>query len=450
MPVPPRPRLTDRVVVRRHLGDEDVVVLHDHDSRHVMRILLVQWQVLALADGTRDLEGITLAARARGIQASVADVAEFLAHLADKGMLADGPTEPAEVDDPDADLLEVPLDPIEGWTFACSGRGVCCEVFPTILFTAHEASKAMVLLEDEPHDFYPQHGAPRDDGAVAPILVEGRCRYLADDRRCTLHARGGTAAKPAGCRAFPMQSVYDGERVRAAFAFECACVVDGIGATDGLPPVPEGARVLGDLPRPTRVGRLPDRVPVDGTRFADRAATRELFRALASMDAPADVARGLFALGTALAEGGLAADAYRDGPLDEAAAMAFLARLRESVSAWREPLAAFRTERDLTRLGLDWLVAAADRIAERGLPPPPAAGSSAAEIEAFYVRNACFLYRDALGTLPLATAFAVRALRVWLARAIAEAPPEDPRAAEPLTLVEVLFRAAGLDAFAAT
>lgn len=447
--VPARPRLTDRVVCRRHLGDEDVVVLHDHASRHVMRILPVQWQVLALADGTRDLEGVTLAAKARGIHASVGDVAEFFGHLAEKGMLADGPTEPAEIEDPDADLLDAPLDPIEGWTFACSGRGVCCEIFPTILFTAHEASRAMVLLEDEPHDFYPQVGVPREDGAVAPILVEGRCRYLDDARRCALHAKGGPAVKPAGCRAFPMQSVWDGERVRAAFAFECACVVDGIGAAGGQPVVPEGARVLGDLPRPTRVGRLPERVALDGVRFADRDAARAFFRALAGEEAPADVARGLWALGHAIAAGRLDAAAYRDErAIDEAAALAFLARLRASVSAWREPLAAFRTEKDLTRRALDWMVAAADRVAERGLPAAPELGSRAAEAEAFYVKTACFLYRDALGTLPLATAFGVRALRVWLARAIAEAPPDDPRAAEPLTLVEVVFRAAGLDAFA--
>ncbi len=427
------------------------MVLHDHASRHVMRILPVQWQVLALADGTRDLEGVVLAAQARGITAAVSDVAEFLGHLAEKGMLADGPTEPVESEDPDADILDAPLDPIEGWTFACSGRGVCCEIFPTILFTAHEASRAMVLLEDEPHDFYPQVGVPREDGAVAPILIEGRCRYLADDRKCALHARGGSASKPAGCRAFPMQSVWDGERVRAAFAFECACVVDGIGAAGGLRAVPEGARVLGDLPRPTRVGRLPDRVSLDGARSAERDAVRDFHRALAAMDAPADVARGLWALGGSIAAGALAAEAYRgEAPIDEAAVQVLLARLRASVSAWREPLAAFRTERDLTRRALDWMVAAADRIAARGLPAAPPRASRAAEVEAFYVRSAAFAYRDALGTLPLATALAVRALRVWLARAIAEAPPDDPRAAEPLTLVEVVFRAAGLDAFAVT
>ncbi len=55
---PNRPRLNDQVVVRRHLGEGDTVVLHDETSRRVSRILPVQWQVLALADGTRDTEAM--------------------------------------------------------------------------------------------------------------------------------------------------------------------------------------------------------------------------------------------------------------------------------------------------------------------------------------------------------------------------------------------------------
>jgi hypothetical protein len=43
----------------------------------------------------------------------------------------------------------------------------------------------------------------------------------------------------------------------------------------------------------------------------------------------------------------------------------------------------------------------------------------------------------------------VRALRIWLARALPTVViPADPRADEPLALVEVMFRAHGLDAFA--
>ena len=53
--------------------------------------------------------------------------------------------------------------------------------------------------------------------------------------------------------------------------------------------------------------------------------------------------------------------------------------------------------------------------------------------------------RDALGSLPLVTAFRVRAIRVWLARAWIV---DDRRASEPLALVEAMFRAHGLDAFA--
>ncbi|MBX3270668.1 MAG: hypothetical protein KF729_10420, partial [Sandaracinaceae bacterium] len=270
--LPHRPRLTEQVIARRHVGEDDVVVLHDHASRRVTRILPVQWQVLALADGTRDLEGVALAARARGIETDLADLEGFLAHLAALGMLTEGPVEPKDGsdDDPDADLLEVPLDPIDRWTFRCTGRGACCEIFPTILFTPMEAHRALAVLPDEPHEFYPERGAGREGGALAPVLVEGRCRYLDDARRCALHARAGFDAKPGGCRAFPMQPVYDGERVRVSFAFECACVVDGIGDATGDAPVPREARVLGDLPRPTQVGRVPERVALDDARAAGR------------------------------------------------------------------------------------------------------------------------------------------------------------------------------------
>ncbi|MBX3275681.1 MAG: hypothetical protein KF729_35805, partial [Sandaracinaceae bacterium] len=160
----------------------------------------------------------------------------------------------------------------------------------------------------------------------------------------------------------------------------------------------------------------------------------------------------LFALSGAVGRGPLLdAGAYEAASaIDEDAARALVAALGARVAEWREPLAAFRAEVDLTRRALDWLLAAADRIGREGLPPAPAAGSRGAAIEAFYVRSAAWSSRDALGPLPLATALAVRAVRVWLARALAAQAPSDPRAAEPLALVEVVFRAAGLDAFVST
>lgn len=435
--------------MRRHIGDgSDVVVLHDERSRRVLRILHVQWQVLALADGTRDLDGLVLAARARGIETDRDDLREFIEHLAREGVLDGGILEPAiDDDDPDADLLEMPLDPIDGWRFECSGRGVCCQVFPSILFSPLEAMRATVILPDEPHEFFPKRGAARDGGVVAPVLVDGRCRYLDDDGRCSLHACGGTDSKPAGCRAFPTQMVFDGERIRVSSAFECACVVDGIGADRGDPVVPLGARVLSDLPRPTRVGRVPPSVPIDETRSASRDEVRAFCRALADAAPPTDAARGLWSLAEALHERGVcdeAAAAYsRPAALDpEGPAAMFeglIARLRE----WREPLAAFRSRNDLTRCALEWMIDAGE-LARADLPP---AAASAARSEAFYVRATAWVCRDALGPLPLETALRVRALRVWLARSLPAVAGGDRRADEPLALVEVMFRAHGLDAF---
>ncbi|MGE0784925.1 MAG: YkgJ family cysteine cluster protein [Sandaracinaceae bacterium] len=457
-----RPRLHDEVIVRRHLhqvGDEvvDAVVLHDERTRRVLRILHVQWQVLALADGTRDVEGLLLAARARGIAIDEDDLRAFLRAMDDEGVLG-GRAEAQEesVDDPDADLAEVPLDPIDGWRFTCSGRGVCCQVFPSILFSPLEAARATVVLADELHDFYPKRGAGRDGEALAPVFVEGRCRYLNEDRRCALHARAGMDSKPAGCRAFPTQLVYDGERVRASAAFECACVVDGIGAVDGAPAIPESAQRLRDLARPTRVGRVPERVRLGGDRTADRADVRAFFRALTDAAPPSDVAMGLFMLGDTIAEDGVsegavaryAASTFDASAFDATAAVAMIDHAERSFSAWESPLASFRGPSDLTRVGIGWLIASA-RAAGSNLPPPPAANADDARKETFYVRSSAWVCRDALGSLPLGLALKVRAIRVWLARALGPIAAPDPRADEPLALVEVMFRAHGLDAFAA-
>lgn len=438
-----RPRLHDDVIVRRHLSEhDDLVVLHDERSRRVLKILPVQWSVLALADGTRDVEGIVLAAKARGIEASAADLEEFLAHLAEQGVLASGVAEPAEDDpDPDADLARAPLDPIDGWRFVCSGRGACCHVFPTILFTPIEAARALVLLPDEAHEFFPKRGSVREGAPVAPLLVEGRCRYLDEGARCQLHTIGGAAAKPAGCRAFPMQMVFDGERVRAAAAYECACVADGIGASAGERPIPDGARALGDLAHPTRVGRVPERVVIAGDRTASRDEVRAFYRALADASAH-DVAIGLWAVADAIDARGLdgPAAAFEARTLDLEAPLALLGRLARCLEEWRTPLAAFRSPNDLTRKAFEWMIAAA-----RAIEREPSWRTPDARKEAFYARASAWVCRDALGKLPLATALRVRAIRVWLARALAS---DDPLAAEPLAIVEVMFRAHGLDAFA--
>jgi lysine-N-methylase len=419
----------------------------------VLRVLHVQWQVLALADGTRDLDGLVLAARARGIEIEPDDLREFLGTLAEEGVLDEGVVEPADDEgDPDLDLAEVPLDPIEGWRFECSGRGVCCHVFPSILFTPFEAARALVVLPDEPHEFYPVSGPPREGANVAPLLVEGRCRYLDAGGRCELHARGGMDKKPAGCRAFPQQLVFDGERVRVSAAFECACVFDGIGSEHGDPPLDDGVRVVGDLPRPTRVGRVPDRVAIDDTTEAGRDEVRAFFRAFADASAPSDVAVGLWSLADAVQARGVdeaAVSAYSSPSAPssgEASGMlaSFASRLRE----WREPLATFRSPNDLTRRAFDWMIAASER-AGAALPGAPAEGSVAARHEAFCVRASAWVLRDALGPLPLVSAIRVRALRIWLARALPTVViPADPRADEPLALVEVMFRAHGLGAFA--
>src|SRR5690242_10317977 len=71
-PLPIRPRLADHVLARRHItGSETVVVLHDQRTGRLVQLGPREWGLLAAADGTRDLDGVVLAARREGAHARV-------------------------------------------------------------------------------------------------------------------------------------------------------------------------------------------------------------------------------------------------------------------------------------------------------------------------------------------------------------------------------------------
>ena len=469
--LPARPRLATHVLPRRHVVDgEERVVLHDLGTGRLVQIGLREWGLLAASDGTRDLEGIVLAAAREGAHARAPALEAFLAQLHAAGMLEDGVEEPSPEatvrsayegeDDPAAR----PLEPLPDFSLTCDGSGSCCRFYGSVIFGPVEAARARALLPmvrdgGARHErvFMPERGSGPTGGA-AVTYCEGRCAYLGDDDLCALHAAGGPAAKPVVCQTFPATFVDDGESVRVSVAVECACVLASVERAGGAALVPAGARVRGDLDATLVVDRLDDHVMVTAARVVPRAAFVAWSRAVSRAPRAPDTAAALLALARSVASDGL----------DEAAAaqaMASPAAMRpEDVEAWADALAqraarraredaTWRSERDLVLRAAGWLATAAGALADREtaaalLTQPPAAPRS----EQFYLEALLHGHRLA-GGRPLAIELHDRAVRIVVARALghvlAGAPAEemDPAAAHPLALVEAMMRGHGLDGY---
>src|ERR1700688_4557336 len=121
--LPAHPMLAAHVLPRRHLGGGEArVVLHDRATGRLVQIGPREWELLAAADGTRDLEGIVLAARREGAHARAPALAAFLEQLHQAGMLDGGvETETEAAADEDAGAAERPLEGLPGFTLSCDG-----------------------------------------------------------------------------------------------------------------------------------------------------------------------------------------------------------------------------------------------------------------------------------------------------------------------------------------
>jgi Fe-S-cluster containining protein len=106
----------------------------------------------------------------------------------------------------------LPRTTLAGARFACQGSGACCREHRLGPLTDDDLAR---LAAPDVAAAFPDLGPPpyhqqRDrDGEPAPYLrtVADRCLFLGDDHRCRLHARLGAAAKPAVCRAFPVEEL---------------------------------------------------------------------------------------------------------------------------------------------------------------------------------------------------------------------------------------------------
>jgi lysine-N-methylase len=463
--LPARPRLAAHVLARRHLaGDEARVVLHDRATGRLVHLAPREWDLLAAADGTRDLGGILLAAGREDIH----DLAALLEPLQREGMLEDGddtpPAAPPRGAAPDPSAGDRRLDPLPGFTLACDGSGGCCGSYASILFRPVEAARARALLPQilgggERHDrvFTPEHGSG-STSVSAVTLREGRCVYLTGAGRCGIHEAGGAAAKPAACSAYPMIYVDDGETVRASPTVECACVIASADCVDGAPIVPPGARVRRDLDPALAVHTLPWRVDITPEAMALREDFVAWSRRVAALPLPADTAAALFSLGAAVASGGLDADparAFADpAPLAPAAVMPWVAALHRRAAERAREDSTWRSERDLALGAVRWIArAAASLLDPEALAALLAAPIPSPRAEALYLR--ALLHGHGLaGGPPLSRALQDRAVRLLLARAmppvLAAAPAGElgPPSAHPLARVEAMLRGHGLDAYA--
>ena len=487
-----RYRLADHVIARRHVvssrrpgagAEASFIVLHDQGERgpRSLQVGEREWALLEGMDGTRDVEGLVVHARSRGVAMAIELATAFARELSSEGLIVDaasaalatGASAPKEATKkglaeavalPESRTDESrsrPLEHLPGFLLRCDGSGSCCRLYPTIVFSPLDAARAraaLPLVRDGGHDegrvFLPERGVRRE--ALAVTLVDGRCAYLGKDGLCGIHAVAGSEAKPFGCRSFPVSLVDDGLAVRVTPGVECACVLasaidGGVGGESLVDPAFVDASALDAR---LYIDVLPSQIVLGRGRSVDRQSFVRWSRALE--DAPVtNAALAFMALASHVAGGVLSADAgcaalatnHIDDPerlLPFIRALGARARIRAS-ETWR-------SESDLARQAFVAIEAAAE-IAEAGFETllEPASATHAAE--AFYVRATLFGHHLVARShrMPLEVALLDRATRVVLGRALSVAVAigglSDPAFSHPLALVEGVLRGHGLAAY---
>lgn len=472
-PLPARPRLADHAVVRRYrVGrEDDIWVLHDRRSGLAYRLGAREWGLISQADGTRDLDGIVLAASRRGVFARASALSELLQALHQAGLLAEGPGPMASANPRSADR---PLDPLLDFSLTCEGKGSCCRFYSSVIFRPVEEAFARALLPsvlsggDKPENaFLPVFGSS-PCGASSIGLVDGRCAYLKDDGLCGLHAASGPLAKPLGCRTFPALFVDDGECVRVGPAPECACVfrsalVQSVSQTTGaFSLVDPSCRTSHDLDEGILVSELRESYQVCPGRDASCADVRAFSRALALVSPPVDVAAALLALSLALPVRGLdvalVQETFARGdariPIEPGLLRPSFRAFARMAERRMQIFASYRSEEDLARLVMRLFFRASLLLAddERSLAMLCEAGPTASEAasEAFYLRASAHTYRFVSEERSIAEELVSRAARLLLARAFGRLADDprllaDPAFEYPIALVEAAIRGYGLE-----
>ena len=289
--LPFHPRLAEHALVRRHVIDgAELVVIHDTRTGDLVRMDTRAWALLAPADGTRDRDGLVLAAAKSGALRRASEIGALLEQLQAAGLLADG----IEHADPPPAIVDRPLSVLPDFSLTCDASGACCGVYGSILFTPLEAARARSVLplvrgggEREDRVFTPEQGTG-EAARLAVALVDNCCAYLGGDGRCGLHAAAGADAKPAACSIYPATFVDDGETIRVSLGVECPCALDSVGKDGGAPLVAPDARTRAD----SAAGRARGRAARAPRRPRRRRGPARRVRALVEPPRVAAAARG--------------------------------------------------------------------------------------------------------------------------------------------------------------
>ena len=405
-----RPRLADHALLRRHVTDGQLrYVVHHAGTGALVMLDERAFAISMLADGTRDVDGIALAASRAGVYERASEIDAVLAALAAADLIAHGvepgpmPARAATYFTTPADEASraTPLEALPGFRFRCDGGGHCCEQYASIALTRDDEARARKAgLKTLPGDeraervLLPLYGGVRSE-RMAMTLVDGACLQLDAERGCSLHRAGGPAAKPTACRLYPATFADVGGVVRVSTALECGCVFDSAARDDGAPLVEPSMRVAGDLPGGLTVRTIPDEVRIAGGATAARAALVEWTDALlAQPDEGCAVGRAC-GLAVALEAHGATARAAAPAALSTAEVAAELAeplaRLSDLTRRARDSADAWRSERDRTHQLRRAIAAAAHATSSRGAEASlqPAA-PALAKAESFALRAALF------------------------------------------------------------
>ncbi|MCC7534730.1 MAG: YkgJ family cysteine cluster protein [Deltaproteobacteria bacterium] len=467
MSSPTRPRLAEHVLPRRHVRDgRTQVVLYDvaHDARLVLGPR--EWTVLALADGSRDLEGIRLASLRDGVRVELDELGAFFGRLAAEGLLEEGvvpraPSSSRLASSRTADEGARPVRALPGYTFGCDASGECCGQYPTILFTPSDlvrARSAMPDVLDGGFDavlaFTPERGTSARELMAGPF-VDGRCAYQRADGLCGVHAVAGEAAKPAGCRLYPLTFVDDGDSVRVSLVCECPCAYRSArAATPGHSLVAPTIVRRDQLDPAAHVDRVADVIALGASRTVGSDGLPAW--SIAVCETPlASGPRALVALADAVERHALepAASADALGHVSQDPALVDvvsprLAALGARTERRRREEGAWRDGRDAVGRGLAAVAGGALALGSRALLETAldddAVPDDVRADERLYVRASAFGHHWITRRGPLAEVLRDRAARLLVARAIAMGLAGVEPIEHPLGRVEAIVRTHGV------
>lgn len=383
----PRPRLADHALLRRHVIDGvERYVVHHALTGALLTLDERAFQIATLADGTRDLDGVALAASRAGLYQRASEIEAVLQALSDAGLIAHG-VEPGPLParspshwltPAEAPEARRPLEPLPGFRFRCDGSGHCCEQYASVALTQDDELRARraglrTLPGDERGEraLLPLYGGVRRE-RQAMTLVDGACLQLDAERGCALHRAAGAGAKPTACRLYPAIFADTGEALRVSTALECGCVFESAARADaGEPLIAPELRLAADLPAGLTVRVVPPTIAIG----AGRRATREEVVAWTDAALAGDPGGCAVARAVALARGletrgatPLAAEAASLPAASLAAELAEpVAHLAELTQRARVAADAWRSERDRTRQLRRAVATAARAVASRGV-----------------------------------------------------------------------------------